>query len=462
MKVKPTQNENLSAALNTLKISRIALAIQNARDEQLAVDESGSTFYTFNTKFWRRIDQTELATEIATLFMNNDSDFEPRHVTNIISLLRWTSPKLSDNTIGKLFFSNGVLDTKTLKLEPHSKDFGNTGTLEFDYLETNDADLLWDRCPNFSAWLENLVCDEQPRESILAALYMVLFNRYDWQLFLEITGKPNTGKSTFSQICSHLVGASEWESGDITNLEDPRERALIADKRLIILPDLQQYRGSARGLCKITGNDAVSVNPKYQPQFSQPINAILLITNNLPMIIDDKTGAVDRRRVVINCNKPIRNEDVDSKYFSKIREELQYITKLLVINFPDSEMARKFLIQQRDSNIAFEQTYKDDSFWQFCSCLDVLETATGMHIGQDKSPSNNSVEWDPERFLYHAYTDFLFNQSHRQKDKIGITSFSVYLDKYLRMMKKQFIKKRLSSGNITNLVFNKDRQFDLQ
>jgi putative DNA primase/helicase len=166
--------------------------------------------------------------------------------------------------------------------------------------------------------------------------------------------------------------------------------------------------------------------------------------------------------VVISCNNPICAENVDTEYFSRIRKELPHITNIIVNSFPDPEAARKLLIQQRDSNIAFEQTYKEDSFWQFCSCLDVLETATGMHIGQDKAPSINSVEWNPEKFLYHAYTEFLFNQSHKQKDKIGITSFSVYLGKYLKMMKKTFIKKRISSGNITNLVFNKDRQFDLQ
>jgi putative DNA primase/helicase len=30
---------------------------------------------------------------------------------------------------------------------------------------------------------------------ILAALFMVLANRYDWQLFLEVTGPGGSGKS---------------------------------------------------------------------------------------------------------------------------------------------------------------------------------------------------------------------------------------------------------------------------
>jgi phage/plasmid-associated DNA primase len=33
------------------------------------------------------------------------------------------------------------------------------------------------------------------RDVILAALFMVLANRYDWQLFLEVTGPGGSGKS---------------------------------------------------------------------------------------------------------------------------------------------------------------------------------------------------------------------------------------------------------------------------
>jgi putative DNA primase/helicase len=180
------------------------------------------------------------------------------------------------------------------------------------------------------------------------------------------------------------------------------------------------------------------------------------------MVIEDKTGAVDRRRVTISCDHPIHKDEVDVSYFSRIKKELPYIAKLLITIFKNPENARSLLIEQRDSKVAFEAVYKDDSFWQFCLCLDVFETPTGMYIGHDRASSHRSLEWKPERFLYHAYVDFLDSHSYGQKKKIGITSFSYYLGKYLEMMQYQFIKKRVAAGNITNLVFNIERQFDLQ
>ncbi len=41
---------------------------------------------------------------------------------------------------------------------------------------------------------------------ILAALFMVLANRYDWQLFLEVTGPGGSGKSIMAEIATLLAG----------------------------------------------------------------------------------------------------------------------------------------------------------------------------------------------------------------------------------------------------------------
>ncbi|WP_200747439.1 hypothetical protein, partial [Escherichia coli] len=46
----------------------------------------------------------------------------------------------------------------------------------------------------------------EKRDIILAALFMVLANRYDWQLFLEVTGPGGSGKSILAEIATMLAG----------------------------------------------------------------------------------------------------------------------------------------------------------------------------------------------------------------------------------------------------------------
>jgi putative DNA primase/helicase len=56
------------------------------------------------------------------------------------------------------------------------------------------GETLETHAPHFWRWLDRAVQNPQKRDVILAALFMVLANRYDWQLFLEVTGPGAAGK----------------------------------------------------------------------------------------------------------------------------------------------------------------------------------------------------------------------------------------------------------------------------
>jgi putative DNA primase/helicase len=73
--------------------------------------------------------------------------------------------------------------------------------------------------------------NDRKTDRVLAALFMVLANRYDWQLFLEVTG-PASGKSVMAEICTMLAGKANTVSASMKALEDAREGAggwLLAD-----------------------------------------------------------------------------------------------------------------------------------------------------------------------------------------------------------------------------------------
>jgi putative DNA primase/helicase len=99
------------------------------------------------------------------------------------------------------------------------------------------------------------------------ALFMVLANRYDWQLFLEVTGPGGSGKSILAEIATMLAGEDNATSATIETLESPRERAALIGFSLIRLPD--QERAVTGPGKAITGGDAVSVDPKYQNAYSR-------------------------------------------------------------------------------------------------------------------------------------------------------------------------------------------------
>ena len=68
--------------------------------------------------------------------------------------------------------------------------------------------------PYFDKWLEFVSGGkESKKNAILAALYAVLTNRNDWQLFFEVTGDGGSGKSVFANIATLLAGEQNKKAG---------------------------------------------------------------------------------------------------------------------------------------------------------------------------------------------------------------------------------------------------------
>lgn len=101
--------------------------------------------------------------------------------------------------------------------------------------------------------------NDDRQERILAALFRVLANRYDWQMSLEVTGPGGSGKSVMAAIATLLAGKDNTTSATIDTLESSRERASVVGFSLIILPDQEKWSGDGAGIKAITGGDAVAI-----------------------------------------------------------------------------------------------------------------------------------------------------------------------------------------------------------
>ncbi|MDP1335077.1 DNA primase, partial [Klebsiella pneumoniae] len=77
--------------------------------------------------------------------------------------------------------------------------------------------------PNVWKWLRRSVASKDRKTArVVAALFMVRANRYDWQLFLEVTGPGGSGKSVMAEICTMLAGTANTGSASMKALEDAR------------------------------------------------------------------------------------------------------------------------------------------------------------------------------------------------------------------------------------------------
>lgn len=330
-------------------------------------------------------------------------------------------------------FRNGVLDTRTGGFSPQSKDLWLRTISEVDYTKAVQGETLADHAPHFWQWLDRAAGrDPAKRDIILAALFMVLANRYDWQLFLEVTGPGGSGKSIMAEIATMLAGTDNTTSATIETLESYRERAAVIGYSLIILPDLEKRSGDGAGIKAITGGDAVSVDPKYRDAYSTHIPAIILAVNNNPMRFTDRSGGVSRRRVILYFPEIIPADERDPQLKEKISGELAVIVRQLMQQFSQPQQTRSLLQSQQNSDEAMRIKRDADPMVDFCGYLFTTPEPNALYMG------NASIRpLQSRRYLYHVYME-----ANGYKNPLSMKMFCLSLEGVLREYGLNYLKWR--------------------
>ncbi|ECF0293808.1 DNA primase, partial [Salmonella enterica subsp. enterica] len=373
---------------------------------------------------------------------------------SVVETLKLIIPQQDTPARRLIGFRNGVLDTATGTFSPHHKLHWLRTLCDVDFTPPVEGETLETHAPDFWRWLDRAAGGRpEKRDVILAALFMVLANRYDWQLFLEVTGPGGSGKSILAEIATMLAGEDNATSATIETLESPRERAALIGFSLIRLPDQEKWSGDGAGLKAITGGDAVSVDPKYKDAYSTHIPAVILAVNNNPMRFTDRSGGVSRRRVILHFPEQIAPEERDPQLKNKIARELAVIVRQLMQKFSDPMTARALLQSQQNSDEALSIKRDADPTFDFCGYLEALPEPEGMYIG-----NANIIPRQPRLYLYHAYLAYM--EAHGYRNTLSLTMFGKGLPAMLKEYGLSYEKRRKSQGIQTNLALREESNAD--
>ncbi|EJI2749842.1 toprim domain-containing protein, partial [Salmonella enterica] len=318
------------AEFTAMSTSEKAMRVHEHYGEALAVDANGQLLSRYEAGIWKIIPPSDFARDVAGLFQRLRAPFSSGKIASVVETLKLIIPQQDAPARRLIGFRNGVLDTATGTFSPHHKSHWLRTLCDVDFTPPVEGETLETHAPHFWRWLDRAASGKpEKRDVILAALFMVLANRYDWQLFLEVTGPGGSGKSILAEIATMLAGEDNATSATIETLESPRERAALIGFSLIRLPDQEKWSGDGAGLKAITGGDAVSVDPKYKDAYSTHIPAVILAVNNNPMRFTDRSGGVSRRRVILHFPEQIAPDERDPQLKNKIARELAVIVRQL-------------------------------------------------------------------------------------------------------------------------------------
>ncbi|MDU7813502.1 MAG: primase-like DNA-binding domain-containing protein [Atlantibacter hermannii] len=442
------------AEFTAMSASEKAMRVHEHYGEALAVDANGQHLSRYENGIWKIIPPSDFARDVAGLFRRLRAPFSSGKIASVVETLKLIIPQQDTPARRLIGFRNGVLDTKSGIFSPHHKAYWLRTLCDVDFTPPVAGETLETHAPHFWRWLDRAAGGRaDKRDVILAALFMVLANRYDWQLFLEVTGPGGSGKSILAEIATMLAGEDNATSATIETLESPRERAALIGFSLIRLPDQEKWSGDGAGLKAITGGDAVSVDPKYQNAYSTHIPAVILAVNNNPMRFTDRSGGVSRRRVIIHFPEQIAPEERDPQLKNKIARELAVIVRQLMQQFSDPMTARALLQSQQNSGEALSIKRDADPAFDFCGYLEALPDADGMYMG-----NANIVPRQPRLYLYHAY--LVYMEAHGYKNTLSLTSFGKGLSGMLKEYGLHYDKRRTNQGMQTNLTLREESNAD--
>ncbi|HBC5047042.1 TPA: DNA primase [Escherichia coli] len=421
------------------------------RFDGVCVHPESEIVHVWRGGVWCPVSTMELSREMVAIYSEHRATFSKRVINNAVEALKVIAEPMGEPSGDLLPFANGALDLKTGEFSPHTPENWITTHNGIEYTPPAPGENIRDNAPNFHKWLEHAAGkDSRKMMRICAALYMIMANRYDWQMFIEATGDGGSGKSTFTHIASLLAGKQNTVSAEMTSLDDAGGRAQVVGSRLIVLADQPKYTGEGTGIKKITGGDPVEINPKYEKRFTTVIRAVVLATNNNPMIFTERAGGVSRRRVIFRFDNIVSEAEKDRELPEKIAAEIPVIIRRLLANFTDPEKARALLLEQRDGDEALAIKQQTDPVIEFCQFLNFLEEARGLMMGG----GGDSVKYTTRNSLYRVYLAFMA-YAGRSKP-LNVNDFGKAMKPAAKVYGHEYITRKINGVTQTNAITTDD------
>lgn len=224
-------------------------------------------------------------------------------------------------------FKNGIYDIVKDKMLPFSEKLVLTNKINFNYNPKAQSELVENT-------LNKLACNDKTIRSLLEeAVGYCFYRRNELGKSFILTGNKSNGKSTFLDMVKTVLGEENVSSLDLSELSEKFQNAELFGKLANIGDDIgDEFIGNSAIFKKLATGDRIQVQRKGERPFEFNNYAKLLFSANDIPRIKDRTGAVQRRLVIIPFNATFSKSDPDYrpyiKYELRERENIEYLILL--------------------------------------------------------------------------------------------------------------------------------------
>lgn len=290
-------------------------------------------------------------------------------------------------------FENGVYNVITGAFEPFSPEYVITNRIRFSY-NPNAYSELMDNTLNKLA-----CCDPSVRALLEECIGYCFYARNELGKAFILLGDGSNGKSTFIDFIKTLLGDENVSSLDMKELGERFKSAELFGKLANLGDDIaDDFIADPSTFKKLVTGDRINAERKGADPFEFNNYAKLFFSaNNIPRI-KDRTGAVQRRLVIIPFDAHFSKDDPDYspyiKYDLRQPECMEYLIKLGL------EGLRRVL-----QNQCFTESVKVEKE------LKEYELTNNPVVGFLDEVDEDSIVNEPTKAVYRRYTEFCLANS---------------------------------------------------
>lgn len=224
-------------------------------------------------------------------------------------------------------FSNGLYSIMDGTFRDFTPAVVITNKIPWPYNPAAYSDLL-------DHTLDRLACNDTEVRALLEEMVgYCLYRRNELGKAFILIGDKSNGKSTFLHIVKNMIGDQNIASLDLKELGDRFKTAELFGKLANIGDDIgDEFIANASVFKKLVTGERVNVERKGQDPFEFNNYTKFLFSANVIPRIKDKTGAVQRRLVIIPFDAKFSPSDADFRPFIKDelceQESMEYLILL--------------------------------------------------------------------------------------------------------------------------------------
>lgn len=305
---------------------------------------------------------------------------------------------ITDNVIpsfedyNRIAFNNGIYNIIDDSFIEHSPDFIITNKIPWDYNPSAYFELT-------DKTLDKISCNDAEIRSVLEELIGYTFYRRNeiGKAFI-LTGEKQNGKSTFLDMVTTLIGISNIAALDLKELGERFKTAELFGKLANIGDDIgDEFIAEPSMFKKLVTGDRVNAERKGKDPFEfNNYSKLLFSANNVPRV-KDKTGAVQRRLLIIPFKAKFTADDPDFrpdiKYELRTKESMEYLILLGLNGLKRILKNKKFT-----KSIQVEHELKEYE-------------KTNNPIIEFYEEYETKVENEPTKNVYKNYLEFCLNNN---------------------------------------------------